>query len=287
MNVGIVGLGAMGRGMAMTLLAAGFKLIGFDPALTDNDGLGDNFSRAASLQDLARQCDFIILSLPNAAIVEEVIAGDDGLIHSARSGLVILDTTTSHPDTSKKLAAMLAEKQVEFVDGPVSGGPAAANSGSMGMVLGGDEDAIAALAPLLDAMTRIRTHCGPVGAGHAVKIINNALCAANLVLGAEAIRLGEAYGIDAQNVITGVNSGSGRSGVTEVNFPRWILSGDFDSGFTMKLMRKDVRLARDLAAEAGLDLHLMAATVEQWAASEDAIPDDEDFNRIVTQVLKD
>lgn len=287
MNVGIVGLGAMGRGMAMTLLAAGFKLIGFDPALTDNDGLGDNFSRAASLQDLARQCDFIILSLPNAAIVEEVIAGDDGLIHSARAGLVILDTTTSHPDTSKKLAAMLAEKQVEFVDGPVSGGPAAANSGSMGMVLGGDEDAIAALAPLLDAMTRIRTHCGPVGAGHAVKIINNALCAANLVLGAEAIRLGEAYGIDAQNVITGVNSGSGRSGVTEVNFPRWILSGDFDSGFTMKLMRKDVRLARDLAAEAGLDLHLMAATVERWAASEDAIPDDEDFNRIVTQVLKD
>lgn len=289
MKVGIIGLGAMGRGMAGSLLDAGFQVAGHDPAV---EALfaerPEAFTRAANAADLCADCDAIILSLPTAAIVEQVIDGLLGAVRPAlRSGLAIVDTTTSHPDTSVKVAALLAERGVAYIDAPVSGGPSAAATGSLGMVLGGAEDDIAGVAPVLDAITRIRTHVGGVGAGHALKIINNALCAANLLLGAEAVRLGQAYGLDPQNVVTGVNSGSGRSGVTEVNFPRWILSGDFDSGFTMKLMRKDVRLARDLIAEAGLSLGMIGATVAAWEASAPAIADDEDFNRIVATVLED
>jgi 3-hydroxyisobutyrate dehydrogenase len=287
MIIGIIGLGSMGGGMAGTLLAAGFTVIGCDPALADSALTDANFTRSDTPAELVGRCEAIILSLPTAAIVEQVIAGEGGLAATARPGLTIIDTTTSHPDTSRRMAALLAEKGAAFIDAPVSGGPAAAASGTMGMVLGGSEDAIAAVAPVLDALTRIRTHCGPVGAGHAVKIINNALCGANLLLGAEAVRLGAAYGIDPQNVINGVNSGSGRSGVTEVNFPRWILSDEFDSGFTMKLMRKDIRLAQQLVAEGGLSLAIIGATAQQWAASEPAIPDDADFNRIADFVLKD
>ncbi|WP_264191647.1 NAD(P)-dependent oxidoreductase [Novosphingobium profundi] len=288
MNVGIIGLGAMGSGMARTLVAAGYTVFGLDPAIDATVlELGDNFTVCSAPTQLTARCETIILSLPNAAIVEDVVAGNQGLILSGREGLVLIDTSTSHPDTSKALAARLSERGIAFVDAPVSGGPAAANTGAMGMVLGGKEEDIARVAPVLDAMTRIRTHVGPVGAGHAVKIINNALCAANLLLGAEAVRLGQAYGIEAGDVITGVNSGSGRSGVTEVNFPRWILSDDFDSGFTMKLMRKDVRLARDLIGEAGLDLAMMASTIAQWAQSEDTVADESDFNCIVKTVLKD
>ncbi|WP_260928155.1 NAD(P)-dependent oxidoreductase [Novosphingobium sp. 9] len=285
MKVGIIGLGAMGRGMAGSLLAAGFEVAGHDPAVSEMfPEHGDAFTLVPSACDLWAGCEAIILSLPTAAVVEAVI-GD--MLGAAKSGVTIIDTTTSHPDTSVKVAGLLAARGVAYIDAPVSGGPSAAATGSLGMVLGGSEDDIAGVAPVLDAITRIRTHVGGVGAGHALKIINNALCAANLVLGAEAVKLGQAYGLDPQNVITGVNSGSGRSGVTEVNFPRWILSGDFDSGFTMKLMRKDVRLARDLIAEAGLSLSMMGATVAAWDASEPALADGEDFNRIVATVLED
>ncbi|WP_404478764.1 NAD(P)-dependent oxidoreductase [Novosphingobium sp. BL-52-GroH] len=285
MKVGIIGLGAMGRGMAGSLLEAGFQVAGHDPAVSEMFAdKGEAFALFPKAFDLCADCDTIILSLPTAAVVETVI---DGMLNAAKAGLVIIDTTTSHPDTSVRVSALLAARGVAYIDAPVSGGPSAAATGSLGMVLGGSEDDISGVAPVLDAITRIRTHVGGVGAGHALKIINNALCAANLVLGAEAVRLGQAYGLDPQNVITGVNSGSGRSGVTEVNFPRWILSGDFDSGFTMKLMRKDVRLARDLIAEAGLSLDMMGATVAAWEDSETAIADGEDFNRIVATVLED
>lgn len=285
MNVGIIGLGAMGSGMARSLVTAGYPVLGLDPAVDAQAlDLGENFTLCRAAEQLTAACEVIILSLPTAAIVEQVVAG---LIPHAPEGLVLIDTSTSHPDTSKALAVRLTERGIAFVDAPVSGGPAAANTGSMGMVLGGDAEHIAQVGPILDAMTRIRTHVGPVGAGHAVKIINNALCAANLLLGAEAVRLGQAYGIEASDVIMGVNSGSGRSGVTEVNFPRWILSGDFNSGFTMKLMRKDVRLARDLIGEAGLDLGMMTATIAQWAQSEKTVADESDFNCIVNTVLQD
>lgn len=288
MKVGIIGLGSMGRGMAGSLIEAGFQVVGHDPAVTEMFAeRGEAFQLAVTAAELCLTCEAIILSLPTAAVVEEVICGAQGLTGAARPGLVLIDTTTSHPDTSVRVAEALAARGATYIDAPVSGGPSAAATGSLGMVLGGSEEDIAVVAPILDAISRIRTHVGKVGAGHALKIINNALCAANLLLGAEAVRLGEAYGLDPQNVITGINSSSGRTGVTEVNFPRWILSGDFDSGFTMKLMRKDVRLARDLVAEAGLSLGMVAATVDAWERSEDTITDGEDFNRIVQTVLKD
>lgn len=288
MKVGIIGLGSMGRGMAGSLIDAGFQVIGHDPAVTEMFvERGEAFQLTATSAELCLACEAIILSLPTAAIVEDVVCGTQGLIGAARAGLVIIDTTTSHPDTSVRVAEALAARSVAYIDAPVSGGPSAAATGSLGMVLGGSEEDIAGVAPILDAISRIRTHVGKVGAGHALKIINNALCAANLLLGAEAVRLGEAYGLDPQNLITGINSSSGRTGVTEVNFPRWILSGDYDSGFTMKLMRKDVRLARDLVAEAGLSLRMVAATVEAWERSEATIADGEDFNRIVQTVLED
>ncbi|MGI9492022.1 MAG: NAD-binding protein, partial [Geminicoccaceae bacterium] len=121
---------------------------------------------------------------------------------------------------------------------------------------------------------------GGSGAGHAAKIANNMLCAANLVLVAEAVRLGQAAGVDAKDLLEGVKAGSGRSGVSEVNFPKWILNEAFDSGFTMGLMRKDVNLAMQLAQSEGVALEGFAAIARIWLEGSKAIPDSADFNEI-------
>ncbi|MEM6745702.1 MAG: NAD(P)-dependent oxidoreductase, partial [Pseudomonadota bacterium] len=178
------------------------------------------------------------------------------------------------------LAARGAEAGWTFLDAPVSGGPAGARGGTMTMLLGGDEATAGRLAPLLDRLAAKRVHVGGPGAGHAAKIANNMLCAANLALVAEALRLGEAAGVPAEKLLEGVNAGSGRSAVSEVNFPRWILSGAYDSGFTMGLMRKDVRLAEALGEASATPLPAFEGVARVWADSAARLPDDADFNEI-------
>jgi 3-hydroxyisobutyrate dehydrogenase len=279
-TIGIIGLGNMGRGMALTLLRKGFAVIGHDAtpatrAALAAEGVAVRDSAAAAAGD----CDMVVLSLPTADIVESVVAGPDGLAGSARPGLIVIDTSTSHPETSRRMASLLAGKGAAFLDCPVSGGPKGAHAGTMTMVIGGDSGALARAEPVLAAMTGKRVHVGPVGAGHATKLVNNMLCAAHLLLAGEALRMAGAAGVEPERLLAGLNAGSGRSGVTEVNLPLWVLNGAFDSGFTMKLMRKDVRLAAEVFGADGLPMAAEAARL--WASSADAIGDSEDFNRIV------
>jgi 3-hydroxyisobutyrate dehydrogenase len=278
MRIGVIGCGNMGGGMAAHLLDNEQEVHCFDPnpdALGSLEGLG--VIKAASASDLAAQCDLVILSLPNAAVVRGVMAE---ITPHLREGSMVLDTSTSEPETSKEMAALGAAKGFSFVDGPVSGGPSAARLGTMTMLLGGDRDVIERLQPVTDLLTAMTVVVGGAGAGHAAKIVNNMLCAANLVLVSEAVRLGEAAGVDARDLLEGVNAGSGRSGVSEVNFPRWILNEAFDSGFTMGLMRKDVRLAQKLAEESGVALSGFDAIARIWLEDSRTIPEAADFNEI-------
>lgn len=285
-TIGIIGLGNMGRGMALTLLRSGHRVLGLDALAATRDALGrEGVETVADIGLLCREVGIIILSLPNAAIVETVVAGDGGIISNAKPGLLIVDTSTSHPDTTRKLAARLGKAGMALVDAPVSGGPKAAHAGTMTMVMGGADGDIARAMPVLEAISAKRVHIGPVGAGHVTKIVNNLLCAAHLLTGAEALRIAREAGIDAGRLLEGLNAGSGRSGVTLVNLPTWVLNDAYDSGFTMQLMRKDVRLAAQLISELELDLPMAADTARLWADSEQTIADSEDFNRIVEMVL--
>jgi len=278
MEIGIIGCGNMGGAMARHLLAEGQRLVCFDPDPVTRAAMSEAGAEiAGSAAGLAARTDALVLSLPNAAIVRAVLA--DIAAH-LRPGAIVLDTSTSEPETSRAAFAQGQAEGFHFIDGPVSGGPLAARAGTMTMLLGGDAGAIAAIRRLLDLLTAKTVHVGGAGAGHAAKIVNNMLCAANLVLVAEAMRLGVAAGVDAGALLEGINAGSGRSGVSEVNYPNWVLPGAFDSGFTMGLMRKDVGLARDLAAGAGVDMPGFDAVAQVWSDSANALPDAEDFNRI-------
>ncbi len=287
-TVGVIGMGNMGRGMLHSLRRGGFVTCGYDALATTREGLAsEGFTVCPTIAEVCAQSDLLVLSLPTAAIVEKVIAGDGGILAHGRAGMVVVDTSTSHPETSRRMATLLAEKGVGFVDAPVSGGPKGALGGTMTMVMGGSEADIARVEPVLSAMSAKRVHIGPVGAGHVTKIINNLLCAAHLLTGAEAVRLARDAGVDPERVLEGVNAGSGRSGVTMVNIPTWIFNGAFDSGFTMKLMRKDVALAADLLRELGLSMPMADQTTRIWAESAAGIADDADFNRIVSLQIGD
>ncbi|WP_431226643.1 NAD(P)-dependent oxidoreductase [Burkholderia contaminans] len=281
-TVGVIGLGNMGRGMALSLKRGGYDVLGFDATPGVAAALqAEGVVASASIAEITRNVDVLILSLPTSDIVEKVVLGEGGVAANARPGLIVVDTTTAEPASTRKVAAALAEVKVGLVDGPVSGGPKGAATATMTMVLGGSDADVAAVEPVLAVMSAKRVHVGPVGAGHVTKIINNMLTGVHLLATSEAVRAAEAAGVNPEKLVEALNGGSGRNSATLTNYPTWIFNGKFDSGFTMKLMRKDVRLAMDMLRKLDVTAPIAIEAGRLWAASVESIGDQEDFNRIV------
>lgn len=286
-TVGVIGLGNMGRGMALSLKRAGFDVLGFDASQDSAEKLGEQGVRACgSIAEIAGAVDVLILSLPTSAIVEQVVLGDGGVASNAKHGLIVIDTTTADPNSTRKVAAALRECGVAFIDGPVSGGPKGAATATMTMVLGGADEHIAAVRPVLSAISAKQVHVGPAGAGHVTKLINNLLTGVHLLATSEAVRAAESAGVDKTRLIEALSGGSGKNSATLTNYPTWILNEKFDSGFTMKLMRKDMRLALELLQCQNISAPVAKEAGRLWAESEESIGDAEDFNRIVQFVDK-
>jgi 3-hydroxyisobutyrate dehydrogenase len=280
-TVGVVGLGNMGLGMAATLAKAGFAVIGtdIDPqrrAAAEAAGVGFR----TELADLLREADALVFSLPLARDVEAVVTAPGGLLARSDRKVVVIDTSTSDPGTSRRLAETLAAAGHGLLDAPVSGGPSGAAAGTLTMMIGGSEADFADAAPVLGALSSKAVHVGPSGAGNIAKLVNNLLVAAHLVTTGEALRLSEAAGLSAEAALNVVNAATGRSAVSEVMMPRWIVPATFDSGFSAGLMRKDVRLAAELAAATGSELPLSGMVAAIWDGTRGAIPDTADFTRM-------
>lgn len=282
-TVGVIGLGNMGRGMAASLKRAGFQVLGLDAnaeaaaRVAQEEGI----TNAPTLAELLAGAQAVVLSLPNSAIVRALVEGEQGIAALAPAGLLLIDTTTADPAVTQTLAPVLQARGVRFIDAPVSGGPRGAQSGELTMFIGGAPKDLSAAEPVLAALGTKRYIIGDVGAGHIAKLINNLLVASHLLTASEAFKIAEAAGVNTAQLIEAVNAGSGRSGVTLYNYPSRILNNGFDSGFTMQLMRKDVRLAVEMMAQAGMNLPISSEVGAVWAASAASIGDAEDFNRIV------
>lgn len=280
-NIGVIGLGNMGRGMALSLARAGFRVTGFDAAAPAREAAAaEGIATVPGLEALA-SCDAVVLSLPTTAIVQAVLEGAGGLAALARRGQLIVDTTSGDPQATRAIAARLARTGLRFIDAPVSGGAAGARKGTLTMFIGGSKEDVQAAEPVLAAMGDKRFHIGEVGAGDIAKIVNNLLVASHLLTASEAFRLAEAAGVRTEQLIDAINTGSGRSGVTLYNYPSRILNNGFDSGFTAQLMRKDVNLALALQSQLGLSLPVVEEVGEIWNMSARQLDDKDDFNRIV------
>jgi 3-hydroxyisobutyrate dehydrogenase len=279
-TVAVVGLGNMGGGMARTLRRAGVATLGVDPA----PGAAERFDgglEVVALAEAVRRAGTLVLSLPGSAVVEQVL-GEAGLLGPGVEHRLVVDTSTSDPLVTRRLAAATAVAGHSLVDAPVSGGPAGAESGTLNVFLGGEDDAVAEAAPVLDLLAGRVTHVGGPGAGNVAKLVNNMLCAVHLQAAGEALTLGRAAGLDPARLFEAVNGATGRSAVTEVNLPKWVLSGSFDSGFPVGLMARDVELAVSTATGLGVDLPLAAGSAAAWRElrDEDAAAD---FNRMANR----
>lgn len=279
MQVAVIGLGAMGLAMAERLAERGQAVRGWD-----RDPARRAAAEAAGLsvaEDAATGADVTILSLPNDAAVRAVAATLPAAGMMADG--VVVDTSTVAPETPRALAPGFGATGLAWLDAPVSGGPHGARAGKLTVMVGGEPEALARATPVLNAIAAKVVHVGPSGAGAVAKLANNLLIAAHLLTAAEALRLARRAGVEAEAALAVINGASGRSAATEVNFPRWILPGSFDSGFTAGLMRKDVRLALDLAGRVGATGRLMEETARTWL-ERSAVADGEDFNRVAAEL---
>lgn len=274
--IGLVGLGRMGGAMLGRLRGRGQAVAGFD----QDAGLRAQWGGVASVAECAAPV--VILSLPHEAAVEAVLAK---LLPAMPKASVVVDSSTIAPGAARRFAEQAAAAGVGYLDAPVSGGPAGAAAGTLAMMLGGEAEAIATARPVLELVATRITHVGGPGAGQVAKLANNLLVATHLMAAAEALRMADAAGVAPEALLPVLNAASGRSAATEVNWPRWILPGSFDSGFAAGLMRKDVRLALELAEAAGMKLPVCGAAAALWENS--PVPDSDEFNRVPAALFED
>jgi 3-hydroxyisobutyrate dehydrogenase len=281
-RVSFVGLGAMGRPMSARL-AGHFPLTVHDKdpeAMERWDGAElPGVEVAADLGAAARGASAVVLMLPDSAAVEEVFPT---LLEVLEPGTVVVDMSSSDPVSTRELYCRTHAAGIGLVDAPVSGGVVGARAGSLTAMIGGQDDDVAAIEPLLACLTGARFRVGGPGAGHAVKALNNLLSAAGIAIASEALAIGSRFGVDAERMIEVFNSSSGRSWATEYKFPEFILPGRFTSGFRLDLQRKDVATALDLAATCHVAAPVADATAAAWtaaAANLDADADHTEFAR--------
>lgn len=267
-RLGLVGLGNIGENICRCFLNEGYDVIVYDTSEEAVARLGDTSARvAASLKELTSEAEIILLSLPNSDIVEKVIRGPDGLMDGLSAGDVVIDTSSSRPPSTRELARELGENGVGMLDAPVSGGVLKAKEGKLSVMVGGDEGVFERCRGVLGAFGERVTHVGGSGAGHLIKSLNNMLSATTLVSAAEAMLLAEKEGIPPETFLEVINAGNGRSYSTEVKFPRFILDGSFEDGFSLDLMTKDLKVALQSAAEAGHPMLSGSVVSQIWQAA--------------------
>ncbi len=264
-DVGFVGLGVMGRPMAGNL-AKKYSVVGFDIAERQFDGLA-GVVRAGTLCELARRCPVVLLSLPNAAIVEEVTLGSAGIVSCLCEGSLVIDLSTSLPAVSRRVAAALAERHIEFADAPVSGGEAGAKSASLAIMVGASAATFDRALPFLSALGKSVVRVGEVGAGCVSKLVNNMIVGSTFAVIAESFALAEKNKVDLQLLYDAIRDGWAGSRVLDVSAFA-IISRDFTPGGTIDMLAKDLGYARSLAAECHVPIPMTAVAHEIFVAGQ-------------------
>jgi 3-hydroxyisobutyrate dehydrogenase len=281
-SIGFVGLGNMGEVMVRRLAVAGHPVCGYDVADQARVRLAGTagVTIAGTPADVADGSDVVILMLPDSNVVERVLL-HDGLLERVQPPTLIVDMSSSEPARTRALAELAAQRGLTLVDAPVSGGVVGAKAGSLTIMTGGSAAVLETLRPVLSVLGSKIVHAGSVpGAGHAIKALNNLMSAAHLLVSSEAMLAGQAFGLDPAVMLDIVNGSSGRSGSTETKWPRYILPASFDSGFSIAFMVKDMKIALQLAEDAGTPAPLSRAAVAAWTTAADEMPASADHTEI-------
>jgi 3-hydroxyisobutyrate dehydrogenase len=227
----------------------------------------DGVRVAATPKAVAEASDIVVTMLPSGTYVRDVTLGQAGLIEGFLPGALLLDTSSSEPWLTVETAAALAARGVSMVDAPVSGAQAGAEAAELVFMVGGAPEAVARVSPVLDVLGRQTFHLGPIGAGHAMKCINNLVTAMTFMATAEGLTIGTRYGLDPEVMTDVLNVSTGMSWISQTHIKQRIISRTFDDPFKLELMVKDVGIALELARREELPLPLATVGGELWQAA--------------------
>jgi len=274
LTVGFVGLGNMGAPMARNLRAAGHPLIvhDADAARARAFAAESGAVAAAAPADFAPAAVVVTMLPDGAAVAQAVLEWDGGIAGSLQAGAVVVDMSSANPLDTRALGGRLAALGIGLVDAPVSGGITKAHSGTLTIMAGSDEAwAIERAEPVLDVLGARLVRTGPLGSGHAMKALNNFCGAASYTATAEALAIGQQFGLAAETMLDVLNASTGRSFNTEVVFKDEVVPGRYATGFALALLAKDVGIAAALARETGLDTPACELVSRRWAQAREAL----------------
>jgi 3-hydroxyisobutyrate dehydrogenase len=273
-TIGFIGLGNMGRPMTTRLSGAGHRLqlLDIDRTLTDTLARELGQQAAPSLAALGAACDVVITMLPDGKTVRRVLLGEAGdgtgaVAGSLKKGAIVIDMSSSSPVGTRELGGLLAKMDIRLVDAPVSGGVRRAVDGTLAIMVGGDPATIEAMQPVFAPMGKPMV-AGGLGAGHAIKALNNYVSAAGLLAACEAVRAGARFGLEPSTIVDIINASTGVNNSTLVKMKPFVLSGSYADGFGLALMAKDLRTALEVADATGMQTALADTVVRVWNDAE-------------------
>lgn len=251
-KVGFIGLGIMGRGMVDNLLKAGFDVTVWNRTASRMEPFVEQGATSAdSPKHVAELCDVIITCVSDTPDVEAVILGEDGVIHGASEGNLVIDMSTINPVNTIEIAKQLNQKGIAILDAPISGGSEGAANGTLSIMIGGSEADVQRATPYFEAMGKTITHVGEQGAGQTVKLSNQILCVVNMLAASEALLFAKAGGVDLDKMLQAVTGGAAGSWMLANRGPQ-VIRDDWRPGFTIDLQQKDLRLVMGAADEMGI-----------------------------------
>lgn len=262
MKAGLIGLGAMGLGMARNLAKAGLLAAVYNRTESKAHDLADELRVSAHTDpaELAQVVDVVLICI---SADQDVLAVVNAIADSIKPGTVVIDMSTVSSDTALQAAAIMAEKQVDFLDAPVSGGVEGANNGTLVTMVGGDADALERVRPVLAAMTKRIVHMGPVGMGQATKAVNQIMCAGISQAVTEALAFGQAQGLPMDKVVDVISGGASGNWFLE-HRGITMTQGTFAPGFKLALHHKDLNICRHMAQKSGSAIPLSDKTVKDY-----------------------
>jgi len=283
-DYGFIGIGRMGAHMARRLLNAGYSLTVYDTSAAAVDELVAAGARAgSSAADVCSKTKTTFLSLPTPDVVEAVCLGDNGVVDGSTVKHVV-DVSTTGPKVARKVAAELAGSGIDYLDAPVSGGLKGAREGTLAVMVSGPRPVYDMIEPAIGQFGKLFYVGDGAGQGQAMKLANNLLAAAAIVLSSEAIVMGVKAGLKPSQMCDIINSGSGRNSATQDKFPRSVIPRTFDFGFATGLSYKDVRLCLQEADELGVPMVAGAAVLQMLAVTKAKFGGDSDFTSIARVV---
>ena len=265
-RIAFAGIGNMGWPMAANLVKAGFDVTVCDvvPGRAASFATETGAKAAATPAEAAAGADCVVIIVPTSKQVGEAV---EAMLPSLKSGMLVIDMTSGQPGRTREIAAMLEGHGVPMIDCPVSGGVPRAKSGQLAIMVGGPDAEIDRAEPVLKAMGTSVYRCGDIGAGQAMKALNNLVSAGGYLIGIEALLIGQRFGLDPTTMVDVLNASSGMNNSTQKKFKEYVLSRRFDAGFGLDLMVKDLSIALEVGRETTTPAPFSALCREMWLAA--------------------